>query len=43
MCLVSQGIGCVGKTTIGKILAEYLSFSFYDLDIEVQNYYKMPV
>lgn len=34
------GISCVGKTTIGKLLAEYLKFSFYDLDIEVEKYYK---
>jgi shikimate kinase len=32
------GISCVGKTTIGKMLAENIGFSFFDLDIEIQNY-----
>jgi shikimate kinase len=37
------GIGCVGKTTIGKLLADYLNFSFYDLDIEVEAYYQKSI
>ena len=37
------GISCVGKTTIGRLLANYLDFSFYDLDDEVQKYYQKPI
>ena len=37
------GISCVGKTTIGKLLADYLAFSFYDLDTEVEKYYQKPI
>ena len=37
------GISCVGKTTIGRLLADYLDFSFYDLDKEVEEYYQKPI
>lgn len=37
------GISCVGKTTIGRLLADYLGFSFYDLDSEVEKYYQKPI
>lgn len=37
------GISCVGKTTIGGLLADYLGFSFYDLDVEVEKYYQKPI
>jgi shikimate kinase len=37
------GISCVGKTAIGKLLADYLEFSFYDLDTEVEEYYQKPI
>ncbi|MCX6277481.1 MAG: hypothetical protein NT004_05230 [Bacteroidetes bacterium] len=37
------GIGCVGKTTIGKLLADYMNFTFYDLDAEVEKHYQKPI
>lgn len=43
MILYLVGISCVGKTTIGKMLAEKIGFSFFDLDLEIQNYYKIPI
>ncbi len=43
MILYLVGISCVGKTTIGKMLAEKIGFSFFDLDVEIQNYYKKPI
>lgn len=43
MTLYLVGISCVGKTTIGKILADKIDFSFFDLDIEIQNYYNKPI
>jgi len=38
MILYLVGMSCVGKTTIGKMLAEQTGFSFFDLDLEIQNY-----
>lgn len=43
MIIYIVGISCVGKTTIGKMLAEKIDFSFFDLDIEIQNYYHKPI
>jgi shikimate kinase len=43
MILYLVGISCVGKTTIGKMLAEKIGYSFFDLDEEIQNYYKKPI
>ncbi len=43
MILYLVGISCVGKTTIGKMLAEKIHFPFFDLDIEIQNYYNKPI
>jgi shikimate kinase len=43
MIIYLVGISCVGKTTIGKILAERIGFSFYDLDQEVERYYQKPI
>ncbi len=43
MILYLVGISCVGKTTIGKLLAEKIGFDFYDLDIEIQNYYNKSI
>lgn len=37
------GVGCVGKTTIGELLAENLGYSFYDLDQNVEDYYGNPI
>jgi len=43
MIIYLVGISCVGKTTIGKMLAEKIDYSFVDLDEEIQNYYKKPI
>lgn len=43
MIIYLVGISCVGKTTIGKMLAENIGFSFFDLDEEIENYYKKPI
>ncbi len=43
MIIYLIGISCVGKTTIGKMLAEKIGFSFFDLDEEIQNYYEKPI
>ncbi len=43
MILYLVGISDVGKTTIGKMLAEKIGFSFFDFDYEVENYFKKPI
>ena len=43
MIIYLVGMSCVGKTTIGKMLAEKIGFSFFDLDEEVENYYGKPI
>ena len=39
MIIAFFGITCVGKTTIGKIVANELQYDFFDLDAEMKSYY----
>jgi len=39
MIIALFGVTCVGKTTIGRIIAEELGYDFYDLDEEIKSYY----
>jgi len=43
MIIYLVGISCVGKTTVGKILAEKIGYSFFDLDEEIEKYYQKPI
>ena len=43
MIIYLTGASCVGKTTIGKMLAEKLKYSFFDVDEEVEKYYQKPI
>ena len=43
MIIYLVGISCVGKTTIGRLLAEKMNYSFYDLDDEIEKYYQKPI
>jgi len=43
MIIYLVGISCVGKTTIGRMLAEKIGYTFFDLDEEIQKYYKKPI
>jgi shikimate kinase len=43
MILYIVGIACVGKTTIGKLLAEKIGYSFFDIDLDIQNFYQKPI
>lgn len=43
MIIYLVGISCVGKTTIGKMLAKRIGFTFFDLDEEIENYYEKPI
>jgi shikimate kinase len=37
------GVGCVGKTSIGAILASRLGCRFYDLDLEIEGFFKTSI
>jgi shikimate kinase len=37
------GVGCVGKTTIGRTLAELLDIKFFDLDHEIETFFGMSI
>ena len=37
------GVSCVGKTTIGKMLAEKMDYSFFDIDEEIEKYNHKPI
>lgn len=37
------GVSCVGKTTVGRLLAEQMGYKFIDLDSEVEAYYQKPI
>jgi len=39
MIIAIFGIVCVGKTTIGKLIANELQYEFYDLDMEMKRFY----
>ena len=43
MIIYFVGISCVGKTTIGRMLAEKINYSFFDLDEEIEKYYQKPI
>ena len=38
-----MGVSCVGKSTIGKMLSDQISFPFFDIDEEIEKYYKKPI
>lgn len=37
------GVSCVGKTTIGAILASRLGCRFFDLDLEIERFFKTSI
>lgn len=39
MNILLFGVSNVGKTSIGKRMAEKLNYDFYDIDDEVKQYY----
>ncbi len=39
MMVLLTGVACVGKSTIGRRLAEKLGFLFFDLDMEIEKHY----
>ena len=43
MIIYLVGMSCVGKSTVGKMLADSLGFTFYDLDQEVEKFYQTSI
>jgi adenylate kinase family enzyme len=43
MRIFLTGVGCVGKTTIGKKLAELLDVNFFDLDDEIERFFNTSI
>lgn len=39
MRVVLVGVGCVGKTTIGRVLAGRLGCPFFDLDEDIEKHF----
>ena len=37
------GVGCVGKSTIGTIMADLLGIKFFDLDVEVEAFFQTSI
>lgn len=37
------GVSCVGKMTIGRLLADRLEYQFIDFDDEIERYFVMPI
>ncbi len=43
MIIYLVGVSCVGKTTIGRMLARQMEFKFYDIDKEVEKHYNKSI
>ena len=43
MKIVITGIACVGKSTVGKLLAKRMGHLFYDFDLEIERAFGMPI
>ena len=43
MRIFLTGVGCVGKTTIANKMAELLGIRFFDLDDEIENFFKTSI
>src|SRR4030065_1117415 len=41
--ILITGVSCVGKSSIGRRLAEILDCAFYDLDVELEHHFHLPI
>ena len=39
MRVILVGVSCVGKTTIGSLLAAHLGYPFFDLDQKIESHF----
>lgn len=43
MKIIIVGVSCVGKSTVGKILADEIGYKFFDFDLEVEKYFNSHI
>ena len=43
MVILLTGVACVGKSSIGMKLAEDIGYIFFDLDVEIEKYFKKSI
>ncbi|MDD2402211.1 MAG: shikimate kinase [Clostridia bacterium] len=43
MKIILVGVPCVGKSTVGKMLAERLGYKFFDFDFEIEKYFNSAI
>lgn len=43
MRIFLTGVSCVGKTAIGRRLAELMDLNFFDLDVEIERFFNMSI
>ena len=43
MRILLTGVGCVGKTTVGRMLSELMYVPFFDLDEEIEGFFGTSV
>lgn len=43
MKIIIVGVSCVGKSTVGKILADQIGYKFFDFDFEVEKYFNSHI
>lgn len=43
MKIIIVGVSCIGKSTVGKILADHLGYRFFDFDFEVERHFNSHI
>lgn len=43
MKIIIVGVSCVGKSTVGRILADQVGYKFFDFDFEVEKYFNSHI
>lgn len=43
MKVIIVGVSCVGKSTVGKILADEMGYKFFDFDFEVEKHFNSHI
>ena len=43
MKIILVGVPCVGKSTVGRLLAQRVGYKFFDFDLEVEAYFNSHI